>query len=205
MDAQRGRRVFERSIEALHKLGRLGYGRPGSTADTRPRLQPARRNPSAAPGGTRGNLSAGIEGALRNRISPLAGHHQHADPAIRPRAWSEREEADAYSRTPDRPLQPRNGLRADVSEASSPSATTDASTTATSTRCSIFRWEARRARSGKSPTSPNSREIPSRRPGIASAARRARDRAAVEAFAERETEARSRRRNCSNGDRRESS
>jgi len=30
VDAQRGRRVFERSIDALHKLGRLGYGRPGS-------------------------------------------------------------------------------------------------------------------------------------------------------------------------------
>ena len=30
VDAQRGRRVFERSIEALHKLGRLGYGRPDS-------------------------------------------------------------------------------------------------------------------------------------------------------------------------------
>ncbi len=30
VDKQRGRRVFERSIEALHKLGRLGYGRPGS-------------------------------------------------------------------------------------------------------------------------------------------------------------------------------
>ena len=30
VDAQRGRRVFERSIEALHKLGRLGYGLPGS-------------------------------------------------------------------------------------------------------------------------------------------------------------------------------
>jgi len=30
VDEQRGRRVFERSIEALHKLGRLGYGRPGS-------------------------------------------------------------------------------------------------------------------------------------------------------------------------------
>ena len=30
MDAQRGLRVFERSIEALHKLGRLGYGQPGS-------------------------------------------------------------------------------------------------------------------------------------------------------------------------------
>jgi len=31
VDAQRGRLVFERSIEALHKLGRLGYGRPGSS------------------------------------------------------------------------------------------------------------------------------------------------------------------------------
>jgi radical SAM/Cys-rich protein len=30
VDVQRGRNVFERSIEALHKLGRLGYGRPGS-------------------------------------------------------------------------------------------------------------------------------------------------------------------------------
>jgi len=30
VDAQRGRRVFERSIEALHKLAHLGYGRPGS-------------------------------------------------------------------------------------------------------------------------------------------------------------------------------
>ena len=30
VDAQRGLRVFERSIEALHKLGRLGYGQPGS-------------------------------------------------------------------------------------------------------------------------------------------------------------------------------
>jgi len=30
VDEQRGRGVFERSIEALHKLGRLGYGRPGS-------------------------------------------------------------------------------------------------------------------------------------------------------------------------------
>jgi radical SAM/Cys-rich protein len=30
VDAQRGRRVFERSIEALHKLADLGYGRPGS-------------------------------------------------------------------------------------------------------------------------------------------------------------------------------
>jgi len=30
VDAQRGRRVFERSIEALRELGRLGYGRPGS-------------------------------------------------------------------------------------------------------------------------------------------------------------------------------
>jgi radical SAM/Cys-rich protein len=30
VDAQRGRHVFERSIEALHKLGRLGYGRPDS-------------------------------------------------------------------------------------------------------------------------------------------------------------------------------
>ena len=30
VDAQRGRGVFERSIEALHRLGRLGYGRPGS-------------------------------------------------------------------------------------------------------------------------------------------------------------------------------
>ncbi len=30
VDAQRGRHVFERCIEALHKLGRLGYGRPGS-------------------------------------------------------------------------------------------------------------------------------------------------------------------------------
>jgi radical SAM/Cys-rich protein len=30
VDAQRGRRVFDRSIEALRVLGRLGYGRPGS-------------------------------------------------------------------------------------------------------------------------------------------------------------------------------
>ena len=30
VDAQRGRHVFERSIEALHKLAHLGYGRPGS-------------------------------------------------------------------------------------------------------------------------------------------------------------------------------
>jgi radical SAM/Cys-rich protein len=30
VDEQRGRRVFDRSIEALHKLGRLGYGKPGS-------------------------------------------------------------------------------------------------------------------------------------------------------------------------------
>jgi radical SAM/Cys-rich protein len=30
VNEQRGRHVFERSIEALHKLGRLGYGRPGS-------------------------------------------------------------------------------------------------------------------------------------------------------------------------------
>ncbi len=30
VDEQRGRGVFERSIEALHRLGRLGYGRPGS-------------------------------------------------------------------------------------------------------------------------------------------------------------------------------
>jgi len=30
VDAQRGRRVFERSIEALRELGRLGYGRAGS-------------------------------------------------------------------------------------------------------------------------------------------------------------------------------
>jgi radical SAM/Cys-rich protein len=30
VDAQRGRRVFERSIEALRRLGRLGYGRPDS-------------------------------------------------------------------------------------------------------------------------------------------------------------------------------
>jgi radical SAM/Cys-rich protein len=30
VDAQRGRRVFERSIEGLHKLADLGYGRPGS-------------------------------------------------------------------------------------------------------------------------------------------------------------------------------
>jgi len=30
VDRQRGRRVFERSIEALHRLGRLGYGEPGS-------------------------------------------------------------------------------------------------------------------------------------------------------------------------------
>jgi radical SAM/Cys-rich protein len=30
VDAQRGRRVFERSIEALHKLAHLGYGRPDS-------------------------------------------------------------------------------------------------------------------------------------------------------------------------------
>jgi radical SAM/Cys-rich protein len=31
VDAQRGRGVFERSIEALRWLNRLGYGRPGST------------------------------------------------------------------------------------------------------------------------------------------------------------------------------
>jgi len=30
VDAQRGRHVFEKSIEALHKLAHLGYGRPGS-------------------------------------------------------------------------------------------------------------------------------------------------------------------------------
>lgn len=30
VDAQRGRRVFDRSIEALRVLGRLGYGHPGS-------------------------------------------------------------------------------------------------------------------------------------------------------------------------------
>ena len=30
VDAQRGRRVFERSIEALRRLNALGYGRPGS-------------------------------------------------------------------------------------------------------------------------------------------------------------------------------
>ncbi|MBW2540897.1 MAG: arsenosugar biosynthesis radical SAM protein ArsS [Deltaproteobacteria bacterium] len=30
VDAQRGRGVFERSIEALRALGRLGYGKPGS-------------------------------------------------------------------------------------------------------------------------------------------------------------------------------
>jgi radical SAM/Cys-rich protein len=30
VDEQRGRRVFARSVEALHELGRLGYGRPGS-------------------------------------------------------------------------------------------------------------------------------------------------------------------------------
>ena len=30
VDAQRGRSVFERSIEALHRLADLGYGRPGS-------------------------------------------------------------------------------------------------------------------------------------------------------------------------------
>jgi len=30
VDAQRGRRVFERSIEALRRLGHLGYGRSGS-------------------------------------------------------------------------------------------------------------------------------------------------------------------------------
>ncbi len=30
VDRQRGRRVFERSIEALRRLGRLGYGKPGS-------------------------------------------------------------------------------------------------------------------------------------------------------------------------------
>jgi radical SAM/Cys-rich protein len=30
VDLQRGRNVFERSIEALRALGRLGYGRPGS-------------------------------------------------------------------------------------------------------------------------------------------------------------------------------
>ncbi|HXV36909.1 MAG TPA: arsenosugar biosynthesis radical SAM (seleno)protein ArsS [Myxococcota bacterium] len=30
VDAQRGRRVFERSIEALRRLARLGYGRPDS-------------------------------------------------------------------------------------------------------------------------------------------------------------------------------
>jgi radical SAM/Cys-rich protein len=30
VDEQRGRGVFERSLQALHELGRLGYGRPGS-------------------------------------------------------------------------------------------------------------------------------------------------------------------------------
>jgi radical SAM/Cys-rich protein len=30
VDAQRGRGVFDRSVEALHRLNRLGYGKPGS-------------------------------------------------------------------------------------------------------------------------------------------------------------------------------
>ena len=47
VDAQRGKRVYERSIEALRRLNALGYGAGRPAA--RPRLQPARRRRCRAP------------------------------------------------------------------------------------------------------------------------------------------------------------
>ena len=82
VDQQRGRGVFDGSIDALKRLNALGYGRPGSPLRLdlvyNP-LGPSLPPPQAQLEGTIAKNSA----AVRHRV-PLSLHdHQHADPALR--------------------------------------------------------------------------------------------------------------------------
>ncbi len=69
VDAQRGRGVFERSIEALHRLGGLGYGRPGS-----PLILDLVYNP---PGATLPPPQAELEASYRRELSERFGIEFH--------------------------------------------------------------------------------------------------------------------------------
>ena len=95
VDAQRGRRVFERSIEALHKLAHLGYGRPGS-----PLTLDLVYNP---PGATLTPPQAKLEATYRRELKQRFGIEFHRLLAITnmpirrfARALEREGKADAY-------------------------------------------------------------------------------------------------------------
>jgi radical SAM/Cys-rich protein len=96
VDAQRGRHVFERSIEALHKLGRLGYGRPDS-----PLTLDLVYNP---PGATLPPPQAELEASYRQELKEHFGVEFHRLLAITnmpirrfARALEREGKADAYT------------------------------------------------------------------------------------------------------------
>ena len=69
VDQQRGRGVFDSSIEALQLLNRLGYGRPQSSLQLNLVTQSARRFSAAAAGVARGSI------AELGRLYGIEFHH----------------------------------------------------------------------------------------------------------------------------------
>ena len=86
VDRQRGKGVFEASLRGLQRLNALGYGAPDGSLVRGPRLQPARTVPSAAAGRARGGLQASPVRSLRRRLQPPSHARQHAHPALRQHA-----------------------------------------------------------------------------------------------------------------------
>ena len=76
VEQQRGRGVFDKSIEALQRLNRCG-------AHARSRLQPQRRVPAPAAEGARGAVPGAARRALRHSLHPAAGADESAHQSVR--------------------------------------------------------------------------------------------------------------------------